>query len=41
MDNATGMVLVCLIILVLFSCGEPDLIDGIVYWLSDGGLQIQ
>ena len=47
MESITGIIILgvikylAVLVFVLFAIfgGEPDLIDGIVYWLSDGALK--
>ena len=30
---------ICITVIVILSAGEPDLLDAIIYWLTDGKFQ--
>jgi hypothetical protein len=38
-DIENAAIVVCTALILVLGLGEPDLIDAIIYWLTDGKLQ--
>jgi len=36
--DTDSVLLICCFVLYVLTAGDPDLLDGIIYWLSDGSL---